>query len=52
MSAIVREKQIKNMSRQRKLDLVRKGNPDMNDLYENIFGMIPDTQTSGTGKPE
>ncbi len=40
-SAIIREKQIKNMSRQNKIDLIRQMNPLMKDLYENISGKIP-----------
>ena len=32
--AIAREKQIKGGSRQKKLDLINKLNPDWNDLYE------------------
>ncbi len=40
-SAIVREKQIKNMSRQDKIDLVRQSNPTFRDLYEDITGKIP-----------
>lgn len=35
-SAIIREKQIKNMSRQSKIELIRKSNPTFRDLYEDI----------------
>ena len=41
-SAIIGEKQIKNMSRQRKIELVKHGNPLMRDLYEDIAERIPD----------
>lgn len=40
-SAIVREKQIKNMSRQEKMELIRQANPTMRDLYNDIVGRIP-----------
>ncbi|MBI4691030.1 MAG: GIY-YIG nuclease family protein [Nitrospirae bacterium] len=41
-SAIIREKQLKNMSRQNKIELIRQGNPFMKDLLEDILGKIPD----------
>ncbi|MBI4698530.1 MAG: GIY-YIG nuclease family protein [Nitrospirae bacterium] len=41
ISAIIREKQIKNMSRQEKIALVGQSNPEFEDLYENIIGRIP-----------
>ncbi len=36
LGAIAREKQLKAESRQRKLDLVAKLNPNWNDLYNSI----------------
>jgi putative endonuclease len=41
-NAIIREKQIKNMSRQRKIELISQMNPLMKDLYEDITRRIPD----------
>jgi len=41
-SAVIREKQIKNMDRQRKIDLIRQSNPTFKDLYDDIVGRIPD----------
>jgi len=36
--AISREKQIKAGSRQKKIDLIIKNNPNFKDLYEDILG--------------
>jgi len=41
-SMSIRTTLIKNMSRQSKIELIRKNNPLMRDLYEDITGRIPD----------
>ncbi len=41
-NAIIREKQIKNMSRQGKIEMIRQSNPSMQDLYKNLVGGFSD----------
>jgi len=36
-NAILREKQIKKYSQKKKINLIRKQNPDMDDLYDEII---------------
>jgi putative endonuclease len=50
LSAIIREKQIKNVSRQRKIELVKHGNPLMKDLYEDVAGRILDRSLTKQGQ--
>ena len=40
--AIIREKQIKNFSREEKIKLIEEMNPTFKDLYSEITGQIPD----------
>lgn len=41
-AAIIREKQLKNLSRSGKLNMITKFNPEFRDLYPDILGAIPD----------
>jgi putative endonuclease len=48
--AIIREKQIKNMSRRDKLDLIRRSNPDLTDLYDTICAPEPSAGKMDSGQ--
>ena len=49
MAAIEREKQIKAGSRQRKIDLIKKNNPDFIDLYDQIWDCFAPLGLAMTG---
>lgn len=38
-NAILREKQVKKYSQKKKIDLIKKKNPDMCDMYDEIVGL-------------
>lgn len=46
--AIIREKQIKDMNRKDKLDMIKKSNPSFKDLYSQIL----DAPSLSSGLPE
>ena len=50
--AIIREKQIKNISRKEKIELIMKTNPTFRDLFNEITGQIPDNLPAGQAGPE
>jgi putative endonuclease len=53
--AIIREKQIKNLSRKEKIELIMKANPLFKDLFYELTGRIPDPSSLSldeAGKPE
>lgn len=43
-SAIIREKQIKNLSRDEKLELINQFNPSFKDLHKNLIGSNDSTK--------
>lgn len=50
--AIIREKQIKNFSREEKIKLIAVMNPTFKDLYSEITGQIQDNLPAGQPGPE
>lgn len=49
-AAILREKQIKAGSRQKKIDLIKSMNPEWKDLYEEYFGNVIASERSSASE--